>query len=188
MTISPNTVSAPTTPCPTDPAAPWTTMLDGSAIIIRPICAEDAEREREFIENLSPESRYHRFLSGMVHPSAALIKKFTDIDHARDEAYVALSEQSGKQVLIGVSRYYSDTDGKGCECAVTVADAWQHKGLGTLLMQRLIQTAKARGIERMYSIDSIEDGDMHEFAAHLGFARTANPDDRTQVIHTLTLV
>lgn len=167
----------------------WTSTLDdGSAVTIRPIRPDDAAREREFIANLSPESRYHRFLSGMQHPSEAMIKKFTEIDHDRDEAYVALIEQNGKPVQIGVSRYYSDADGKGCECAIAIADAWQHKGLATLLMQRLIKTAKARHIERMYSIDAVENAGMRDFAAHMGFKREINPDDHAQVIHTLALV
>ena len=174
--------------CPSDPAAAWaTTLHDGSAVIIRPIRADDAERERQFIENLSPESRYHRFLSGMEHPSSALIKKFTEIDHDRNEAYVALIEQNGKSVQIGVSRYYSDADGKSGECAITVADAWKHKGLGTLLMQRLSKTAQARRIERLYSIDAVDNAEMRNFAAYMGFQHETDPNDHTQVIHTLTL-
>jgi N-acetylglutamate synthase-like GNAT family acetyltransferase len=162
-------------------------LSDGSVVTIRPIRRDDGELERAFIENLSNESRYHRFLCGMVHPSSDLIKKLVEIDHDRDEAYVALGEQDGKTVLIGVSRYFSDQDGKSCECAVVVADAWQHKGLGTLLMQRLIKTAKARNIQRMYSIDSVENSDMYDFAAHMGFKRESNSDDLTQVTHTLIL-
>lgn len=174
--------------CPADPKAEWTIKLDdGSAITIRPIRPDDAEREREFIENLSPETRYHRFLSGMLHPSKELLNKLTDIDHHRDEAYIALTEENGKPVQIGASRYYSDADGKSCECAVIVTDAWQKRGLGTVLMQRLIKTAKARRIERMYSIDTVENADMYEFAAFHGFKREANPEDHTQVIHTLSL-
>ena len=162
-------------------------LYDGSVVTIRPIRPDDYEREREFIENLSNESRYHRFLCGMVQPSSDLIKTFVEIDHDRDEAYVALIEQNGKLVLIGVSRYFSDPDGKSCECAVAVADAWKNKGLGTALMQRLINTAKARHIQRMYSIDSVANGDMRDFAAHMGFKREVNSRDYTQVIHTLTL-
>lgn len=171
-----------------NPESTWTAVLsDGSNITIRPIRAEDAERERQFIENLSPESRFHRFLCGMSHPSPTLIKTLTDIDHDRDEAYVALIEQNGKQIQIGVSRYCVDGDGKSCECAIAVADAWKHKGLGTLLMQRLIKSAKARHIERMYSIDTADNTDMHDFAAYIGFRRETNRQDHTQVIHTLTL-
>lgn len=166
----------------------WTVVLDdGSNVTIRPICVDDAERERQFIENLSPESRFHRFLCGMAHPSPTLIKALTDIDHDRDEAYVALIEQNGKQIQIGVSRYCTDSDGKSCECAIAVADEWKHKGLGTLLMHRLIRTAKARHIERMYSIDTADNTDMHDFAQKMGFRREANAADHTQVIHTLML-
>lgn len=162
-------------------------LEDGSKIQIRPIRADDVEREREFIEGLSPESRFHRFLSGNFHPSTALLKQLTDIDHARDEAYVALTESDGKTVQIGVSRFFADKNGKNAECAIAVADAWQHKGLATLLMQKLIDTAKMRGIEKLYSIDAMENADMRVFSEHMGFTRTTDPDDPTRVVHSLYL-
>lgn len=45
----------------------------------------------------------------MLHPSTELIEKLTDIDHRRDEAYIALTERNGKQIQIGASRFYSDS-------------------------------------------------------------------------------
>ena len=160
-------------------------LRDGSAIQLRPIRPDDIEREREFIEGLSPESRFHRFLSGNFHPSPALLERLTDIDHRRDEAYVALAERDGKIMQIGVGRFFSDTDGKQAEFAIAVADAWQRKGLATLLMQKLMQAATARGIEKLYSVDAVENADMRDFAEHMGCARDADPQDHTRVIHSL---
>ena len=162
-------------------------LRDGSTIQIRPIRADDVERERDFIEGLSPESRFHRFLSGNFHPSVALLKRLTDIDHRHDEAYVALAERDGKTVQIGVSRFFADQDGNSAEFAIAVADAWQHKGLATLLMEKLMQAAKARGIEKLYSIDAVENANMRDFAEHMGFARDGDPQDHTRVVHTLYL-
>jgi N-acetylglutamate synthase-like GNAT family acetyltransferase len=173
--------------CPTDATAIWTTVLDGKEITIRPICLDDAQREQEFIDSLSSQSRYHRFLNGMAHPSPVLIKKLVEIDHRKDEAYVAVVNENGKLVQIGVSRYCADASGKSGEFAIVVADAWTHKGLGTLLMQRLIKTAKEREINSMYSIDAAENANMRDFAKHMGFKREINPEDHTQVLHTLIL-
>lgn len=187
MSASINTPTNNDEACPADTVSAWIIYLNGKRITIRPIRADDAEREHEFIENLSPASRYHRFMSGMIEPSPELLKKLTQIDHNRDEAYVATVEKNGKEMQIGVSRYYSDPFNKSCECAIAVADAWKHHGLGTKLMERLVKTARARGLKRMYSIDAAENGEMRDFAAHLGFTCVTNPDDHTQVIHSLAL-
>jgi len=88
---------------------------------------------------------------------------------------------------VGVSRYSTSADGSACECAVTVLDDWQHKGLGVILMTHLIDAARARGIKRMWSIDSAENSAMSDLARFLGFKRCQDRDDATQVIHTLWL-
>lgn len=163
------------------------TLRDGSPVTIRVLRKEDAVLERDFIKRLSPESRWMRFLGGIAEPSDEMVRKFTDLDYRRDMAFVALVQQDGKPREIGVSRYSLSPDGKSCECAVTVSDEWQGKGLGTLLMRHLIDTARQRGIGSMFSIDDADNSRMQDLARDLGFARTRNPDDPSQVIHRLTL-
>ena len=149
------------------------TLRDGTSVMVRPIRASDAELEREFVERLSRQSRRFRFLG--------------NVDQQRDIALVALIADGAVKREIGVSRYNARTDGVTCECAVAVSDDWQNRGLGTLLMQELIEIARARGIECMYSIDAADNTAMRELGAHLGFTRKPDPNDATLVLHCLDL-
>jgi GNAT superfamily N-acetyltransferase len=169
-------------------APEWTeTLRDGSHVTIRVLHKQDAALERSFIERLSPESRRMRFLGQVGGADEAFFQKLTDLDYRHDMAFVALVERGGATREIGVSRYALSSDGKSCECAVTVSDDWQGKGLGTVLMRHLIEIARERGIASMVSFDAAENWRMQELAHDLGFTREPDPDDPTQVIHRLKL-
>lgn len=173
----------------TSPAAGmhWTeTLRDGTHVLVRPIQKEDAELERAFIDSLSEQSRQQRFL-GHVNAGDALIRKLTEIDYCHDMAFVALVHRDGEKQIVGVSRYSRSSDGRACECAVTVADDWQNRGLGTLLMRHLIETAREHGIRSMVSIDRATNHQMRNLAQIMGFTAHADPDDATQVIYQLVL-
>ena len=176
-------------PAASSRAAPhWTaTLSDGTHVIVRPIRKEDAALERAFIRRLSPESRRLRFLGQMNDVSDELVRALTDIDYRRDVAFVALVHREGEKREIGVARYGANKNGSACECAVTVADEWRNRGLGVLLMRHLIDVARSRGIRSMYSIDEADNAPMRDLAKFLGFRRARDPDDATQVVHTLTL-
>lgn len=176
-----------TLPAPADVPESVVTLLDGSEVTIRTLRKEDADLERDFIRNLSPESRWMRFLGQIGEPSDSLIRKLTEIDYQHDMAFIALAREDGATHEVGVSRYSLAPDGQSCECAVTVADAWQGKGLGTALMRDLIDIARRRGIRSMFSIDANENERMRQLARDLGFKREQAPDDPTRVIHQLVL-
>jgi acetyltransferase len=161
-------------------------LRDGSQVTIRPITSKDVELERHFIEDLSPQARRFRFLCSMNTPSDALLRQLTQIDGEHDAALIALAEQPAGTREVGVARFSSTPDGRA-EIAVAVSDDWQHKGLGTMLLSQLIKVARSRGIRTLFSIDSAANEPMRELAAYFGFARQTDPDDATQVIHTLKL-
>jgi RimJ/RimL family protein N-acetyltransferase len=162
-------------------------LRDGTNVLIRPIEAADEALEREFIERLSAQSRRYRFLGTIKTPSPQLLQQLTHPQAVRGVAFVARLAEGPHSREIGVSRYSASPDGRSCECAVSVSDEWQGKGLATILMRRLIDTARHGGIARMYSIDANDNQRMRELAGYLGFQRTVDPDDPTQVIHTLDL-
>lgn len=167
----------------------WTEVLrDRTRVVIRPIGKQDVAEERAFIEALSPQTRRFRFLGQVRHPSIELITRLTDIDYSEAVAFAAVVPDGAREKFLGVSRYSTDRDGTSCECAVTVLDEWHHKGLGTVLMKHLIEVARARGIRYMFSIDSAENVEMADLAKYLGFGRSIDPEDRTQVIHSLWLL
>lgn len=163
------------------------TLHDRSHVVIRPIGKHDREAERAFIEGLSAQARRYRFLGHMRSPSEQMIEDFTNIDLAHEAAFVAVIPEDSRERIVGVSRYSCDLAGPNCECAVTVSDEWQNKGLGTLLMKHLIEVAKARGIRSLISIDSADNIQMTDLARHLGFRSRVDPDDAGQIIHELDL-
>lgn len=173
-------------PAPGDPH--WMeTLRDGSHVLIRPIHHEDADLEKTFIQRLSPQSRRYRFLGTIGEPSDDLVRRLTDVDYRRDAAFIALVHRDGEKREVGVSRFSLSADGRSCECAVTVADEWQHKGLGVVLMRHLIEVARSRGIRSMVSYDAADNAAMRDLAAFLGFRRKTDPGDPKQVVHTLEL-
>ncbi len=162
-------------------------LRDGTRVLIRPIRTEDREREEDFINRLSPESRRFRFLGTIKEASPALVHQLVDIDPAHQMAFVALVHDNGTLLEVGVSRYSATDHDRHCEFAVTVADEWRNRGLGVLLMRHLIDLARSKGFEQMFSNDAADNSAMKELASHLGFRRQLDPDDPTQATHTLDL-
>jgi GNAT superfamily N-acetyltransferase len=162
-------------------------LRDGTMVVVRPIRVGDLELERDFIERLSPKSRRFRFLGSIKTPSAEMLRQFTQPQLTGGVAFVALVGEGSETQEIGVCRYSTGADEGSCECAVAVSDDWQGNGLATILMHRLIETARGHGFQHMYSIDATDNVEMRQLAGHLGFTCEAQPDDPTLVVHTLTL-
>ena len=78
-------------------------LRDGSELAIRPIWPTDKKRLLKGFEQLSPESRYRRFLQPMPHLTGRLVRYLTEIDHHDHEALVALGADNDEP--IGVARY-----------------------------------------------------------------------------------
>ena len=109
------------------------------------------------------------------------------LDPKTDGAYVAVTEAGWQEKQVGVGRLSASSGGHDCEFAVTVTDASQNKGLGTLLMQHLIDDARKRGIDAMHSSDAWDNDLMHRFAAHIGLQHRQDPDDGSRVLYSLKL-
>ena len=166
----------------------WTEELrDGTEVLIRPIDAGDIGMERRFIEALSPASRRFRFLESMPSPSDALLRQLTDIDQAKGAAFVAVIDDGSKEREIGVARFSATAGAADGEFAVTVGDEWRRQGLGTLLMQHLLEVARSRGIRSLHSSDANENDAMRKFAEHLHLQHQRDPDDATQVLYSIDL-
>lgn len=154
----------------------WT-LPDGSAATLRPIRPSDMELEQAFVRNLSPQSKFKRFMSEMRELSPEQLYKFTHPDHSREAAYVVIRSTVAGEEEIGVARFVVDGDGESCEFAVTVADAWQGRGVGGPLMRALLRDARARGLKRMEGYVLATNTRMLEFVRKLGFEVDVNADD-----------
>ena len=163
------------------------TLADGGRIHIRPIRPEDATLEREFVEKLSDESKYMRFMQALHELTPEMLSRFTQIDYDRELALLALIEQDGEQVEIGVARYATLADGETCEFAVVVADEWRGKGVASSLFKDLVDAARQQRLVRMEGMVLAQNRGMIEFSKSAGFKIEADPEDRTLVKITLDL-
>lgn len=154
----------------------WT-LLDGSAATLRPIRASDMELERAFVRNLSPQSKFKRFMGELKELSPELLHAFTHPDHERESVYVVIRSTAAGEEEIAVARYMLEPDHRSCEFAITVADAWQGKGVAGRLMRALIRDAKARGLERMHGFVLGANNRMLDFVRKFGFRIEFDPDD-----------
>jgi acetyltransferase len=162
-------------------------LADGTRATLRPIRPEDATLEEEFIAGLSPESMHLRFLSALRTLTPQMLARFTHVDYDREMAFVALIEQGARQREIGVCRYVTLPDGESCEYAIVVADEWQGKGLGRIMMRRLIEVAQARGLKSMVGFVHASNGPMFDLCTRLGFVAAREADDPTLRRVTLAL-
>ena len=152
-------------------------LFDGSEVLIRPIRAEDAAMEQEFVQHLSPESRYRRFMSTLKELPPGKLKYLTEIDYEKHLALVAIIERDGEQIEIGVARYVADPSGTNCEFAIAIDDAWQGSGVAGILMLSLIDAARARGMRKMEAFILASNDKMIKFARQLGFEVRRDADD-----------
>jgi acetyltransferase len=150
---------------------------DGQEVTIRPIRPEDADHEQEFVRQLSPETKYYRFMNTLRELSPAQLVRLTQIDYDREMAFVAMTTIDGKDVEIGVARYAINPDGESCEFAIVVSDDWKGKGLARRLMGVLIDTSRSRGIRYMNGDFLTENTRMIAFVTSLGFTLSPHPED-----------
>lgn len=151
----------------------------GRAVTLRPLRREDHDIELAFVSSLSPETRHNRLLGGAIRITREYIDRLTSVDLARDMALAAVVMHDDHEALIGVARYVLDADGRSCEFALVVADAWQGHGIGKRMMAKLIAIARARGLTRIYGDVLSTNQDMLEFCRKLGFRPARLPEDPT---------
>ncbi len=173
-------------PYPSNLTTTWV-QPDGTEIVIRPIKPEDAELEAEFVRNLSAETKYFRFMSTVRELAPAMIVRLTQIDYDREMAFLALINENGQDVEIGVARYAVNPDGESCEFAIVVADAWQRRGLARKMMGILIETARSRGLKYMNGVFLASNERMLKFVQGLGFRLSNDPEDNSVKLGVLSL-
>jgi acetyltransferase len=162
-------------------------LPDGTDIIIRPIRPEDAEMEQEFVRNLSKESRYMRFMQALRERTPDMLVRLTQINYDREIAFLALTRQDGKEVEMGVTRYAINPDKSSCEFALVIADAFQNRGLGGVMMQVLIDTARAKGLRTIEGEVLAHNTGMLKLMQRLGFERHKDSMDDGIVVVTKRL-
>jgi len=141
-------------------------------VLIRPIEPSDSDALRAAFERLSLQSRYERFLSPLDHLSTGMLRYFTEVDHHDHEALVAYEPDSDQ--MIGVARYVREDDPRLAEAAITVADEWHGRGLGTVLLGQLAERAREEGVEAFTAFVLAKNDDMIDMLFKLGPAKVVD--------------
>ena len=168
-------------PYPTKYVTPWR-LKDGTEVILRPIRPEDEPMELEFIKGLSRETSRFRFFQIIKDlPHDALVR-FCNIDYDREMAFIAETTDTDtnripRRIEIGVSRLILDPNMKRGEFAVVIADKYQGKGLGTKLVDMLIEVAREKNVEAMYGVVMSENMAMIRLCEKLGFTTRREQDN-----------
>ncbi len=121
---------------------------DDTRLRIRAIRPDDKAALVELFGRLSRKAIYYRFLGAKKRLTPSELVYLTELDFHRKAALVASIDGEGRERIVGVGRYTCPPGGPDdrAEVALTVEDALQGRGIGTLLLKHLMQVAIAEGI------------------------------------------
>jgi acetyltransferase len=156
-------------------------LKDGTRLRLRPMRPDDVEREQRFFDSLSERSRYQRFMQHLPRLPAHMLARFTQLDYDRELALVAVHDGA----FLGVGRYGPNPDGETAEFALVVADAWQGKGIGRALLERLCRAAREAGYKALYGYILLANHDMLDLARRLGFVEQSHAGEEMTVVRRL---
>ena len=118
----------------------------GEQVVLRPIRPEDEPQHAQFIARIDPEDLHLRFFHSVRAFSHSELTRFTQIDYDREMAFIATRQDQGGEETLAVVRAVADPDRTQAEFAILVRSDLKGRGLGALLMRKLIRYCRERGI------------------------------------------
>ena len=143
------------------------TIRGGERVLIRPARPEDMALYQDFLRNVSAEDLRLRFFARIAELSADEMNWLGHIDRQHAIAFIALDEDTGR--MLGLVRLKDELDEETSEFAILVRSRLKGHGLGWLLMRRVIDYAKEKGLRRVYGDVLAENTAMLQMSAELGF-------------------
>ncbi len=144
-------------------------------VLLRPIRPEDERLYEAFLERVTPEDMRLRLFAPQKELSHKFLARLTQIDYAREMAFVAIAGDNGE--LLGVSRFAADPDYTEAEYAILVRSDLKGRGIGWALMQQLIDYARETGMRQLFGSVLSVNTNMLRMCSELGFRIEADPDD-----------
>jgi acetyltransferase len=145
-------------------------LRDGRTVLLRPIKPEDEPLWLEMFQNFSEESIRYRFFQIIKDTPHEVRVRYCNIDYDREMAIVAELEEGGHRKILGVVRVGLEPDRKSGEIAFIVADPWQGLGLGTKMIDHMIDVCKDMGVETLYAIMLLDNMRAINLMRKMGFA------------------
>jgi acetyltransferase len=141
-------------------------LCDGSTIELRPVQPEDEPLLHDLAAHMSPEDLRLRFFTPVRGISHAVAARLTQIDYDREMALIA----SSNGTALGIAHFFADPDRLSAEYAIAVRSDWQGRGVGYVLMNRLIELARQCGVGELVGEVLRENQPMLAMCRGLGFA------------------
>ncbi|MEO6798714.1 MAG: GNAT family N-acetyltransferase [Rhodanobacter sp.] len=160
---------------------------DGRELLLRPIEASDVAAMQRCFTRLSPDDIRRRFLHAMSELPTPMAQRLCRIDPACETAYVLMDESERQAEMRGVGRIYVDQTTDRAEFSVLVERDWNHRGLGALLMRRLVADCRHRGLDELWGYVLHENRPMLQLCNELGFTQRMMPDEPGTAQITLRL-
>lgn len=171
-------------------------LAGGGTYTVRPVHPEDAQMLQTLVQQLSPESRWFRFVSRFRELPPSMLSRFTLIDYDREMALVAVVRErvvaddatsSEVERIVGVSRYITNPDRASCEFSLVIADDYSGKGLGSRLMESIIDVARDKGLSEIEGLVLANNTEMLKLMTRLGFSIKPFDEDRDFKLVSCTL-
>lgn len=138
-------------------------------VTVRPIGPGDVEALQAHVRGLSPESRYNRFFAALHELSRAEVDRLTRLDQTCGLALLAEVQLDGAAIMIAEACYALVSERREAEFALSVADGWRRRGLGTLLVAEIERRSKALGARRLVGEVLRSNAPMKALAKKCGF-------------------
>jgi acetyltransferase len=143
------------------------TTRGGERILIRRVEPEDGALYPDFLADVSAEDLRLRFFAHVARFSAEERKKLSHLDYRHEMAFLAIDEDSGR--MLGLVRLKDELDEETAEFAILVRSWLKGHGVGWLLMHRVIDYAREKGLRRVYGDVLAENAAMLQMCEELGF-------------------
>ena len=159
------------------------TLKNGVQVALRPIKSEDERCFNELFKSLSEDSVRFRFFEIIKEMSHDTLSRYCNLDYDREIAIVAKLQNDRR--MIGAVRLILDSERKNGEFAIMVSDSWHGLGLGSKLMDYIIDIAKDLKLETIYSCVSLANIKMTNLCCKKGFE--TKPIDEYTINMCMTL-
>lgn len=151
----------------------WT-LKDGRIVLLRPIKPEDEPLWLDMFRYLSQESVYQRFFTVIKDTPHEQMVRYCNIDYAREMSIVAELSEGNVRRIIGVASLVIDgrrsRDGyREGEIAVIVADPWQGLGLGTKLVDYILEIAEDMNVKVVNAVMLANNARIIDLMKRMGF-------------------
>ncbi len=161
---------------------------DGRTLLLRPILPEDEPSLQAAFAELTPEEVRLRFFVPLRTLSHVMAARFTQIDYDREMVLILTTPGiPGRTEIYGVVQISADPDGEHAEYAIIVRGDMTGMGLGILLMRRIMDYARERGIREIHGDVLRENATMLKLCQVLGFTQGYIVDEPGLVRVTLKL-